>query len=591
MASYKPLPMIAVFLASSFAAIAQDSPQPGPKCRLDVDRTEVRPFESVDLLVIVLNEGQDSITAKVAGAWIQHRTRGERGLQDWIDYSPAGLQSLKHPQPLILKKGARESWPLTVSVNVGNKDPKTLERFEGHVFPRPGEYQLRAQVGDWTSEPVNVRVVDATAPNDVKALALVRDLRLWRYFDAQAVLGSHPTAEDLAGLKTLLSSHPGSLYADYAVFAQAIMAWRGIGAPADLDAAARFLKLLVDKKTGPCRMRAWLALCHLTLEKDPAEAKPMFDALKAANPGPHYRRQLELLESIPKRGTGSSVTRESPEPPPPPPGGTQEGWSVKLLAPKKLSAPWVPCRMALVVTNARNSEAALPEAANVALYTRMKEADRWALFERGGPVSSPLAFDETERKFKGREVKSFPIHIYRSAKGSHPFAKPGEYEVMAAIGDAGSPVALLEVGVATKDELVQLEAIRTGMMLDYLSADSDGWRSPTPEMLKKMLEIISGPKNSPYSAWLSIGLAAVLYQDAVLNEGMGKSGAESRAAAAKVWEDLTNGSGPASAEACYWMARLVHIRDAAKRSELLRSALSKSPQPGLEVMIKELLPK
>jgi len=283
-----------VCAAGTLVSLAPHAAAASLKCRIEVSRFSILPYESLGVLVTVTNDSLDKIVATNSwgpGLRVAPETKAD---VTWIEYH-GDLEPLIRPTPAEPREfaaGDRMVYTIWLYYQGGR-----------HVFAAPGNYQLSASVGGIQSAPVTITVQQPTG-FDSGAFEFLRDSDkhfLPRYFSEWTVDRFHlsdvgkitaagqrlardpnyPYAYDSAvpaALESFVSGYDGSRYADLARLGLAAIWMRGVEGKPDLAKAKKLLTQLAARTGQPVAYEANYSLGKLNeLSNDSLLAARYYD--------------------------------------------------------------------------------------------------------------------------------------------------------------------------------------------------------------------------------------------------------------------------------------------------------------------------
>lgn len=242
------------------------------RCEAQARKTEVLPFEPVELLLSVRNTTDQVQTKKedwsVGSILVGKPKDGSNGW-DWSSPfcwhgpgvgPPPPIPPWHYPklqfQPKELKTFAE--------ISALNAIPRSWE--ERLWLEKPGRIAVRGMVGMLTSEPIIMTVLEPKGV-DAEAARMLKESRLACFFSEKTIVPGCTTETEVKRLREFVEKFKGGLYADYATLGLGLVHLKGVEGKKDLAAAQSYFKSL-SQREGP--LKEWAAyydaVCGLQTE-------------------------------------------------------------------------------------------------------------------------------------------------------------------------------------------------------------------------------------------------------------------------------------------------------------------------------------
>jgi tetratricopeptide (TPR) repeat protein len=252
------------------------------KCEAQTRKTEVLPFEPVQLLLCVRNTTNQVQSAKED--WSSSNMRvgkpkiGADGWE-WSDIRNVREPGVGLPPPM-------PPWAYPTKVFQPNEVSKfRLASIFGTMGPEwrgllsaPGKIAVRVSVGSLVSEPIEITILEPTGV-DAEAVAALKENGLAVFFSEETFVASGEDKKHLARLQEFADKFKGSVYADYATLGMGLLHLKGL--EKNLDAAEKcFLSVQGHAKND---LKEWatyyLATCKMA-KGEKSVALKLLDGIK-----------------------------------------------------------------------------------------------------------------------------------------------------------------------------------------------------------------------------------------------------------------------------------------------------------------------
>lgn len=259
-----------VVCLSTSSALAQLS------CEAQISKTEILPFEPLELLLSVRNTGPETVITNLNwGTWILVGKPKMNGA-GWQWSSPYVTRAAGNsPPPLPMPPRAETFRPnevrFTQVVSVLNTISGFGDQYK-RLFETPGQLGVIGDIRGIRSEPVVITILTPAGPN-AEAMKALRSMGIAEFFSEYTFTAMQVTKGKMSVLQEFAKRYKDSAYADYATLGLALVHLKGmeeigrggkIMYQPELSVAENYFTALSKKQGSLVQDRAtyYLAVCR-----------------------------------------------------------------------------------------------------------------------------------------------------------------------------------------------------------------------------------------------------------------------------------------------------------------------------------------
>ncbi len=191
----------------------------GIRCTISVSNQKVLPFESLRVMITLRNETGE--LKRVVAPWATFLFVGEGNAEGvtWKQYTPdqEPIQEPPAPSAISFKPGESKTW-------VAHLDYEHPGR---HVFARPGKFKIKAHIGVFECDPVDVIVQDPQGI-DAEAYEFLQKSDIHKFFSENTVRKYPYDRSTIQSLEKFIADFDGSQYSYFAQFGLGLLRMHGV---------------------------------------------------------------------------------------------------------------------------------------------------------------------------------------------------------------------------------------------------------------------------------------------------------------------------------------------------------------------------